>query len=336
MKIGLIARSDHRGLGLQSVEFFRHMDPHRTVVVDMGPLSPYDNHPEDFPGADVVPFIPGAELPFEVMKMIREVDVVWGAETLYWDDLIPFARRCGTKTVVTANWEFFRWAADPELPRPDLFLAPSKWHLEDWPPGTIHLPFPVARDRLPFRARAEARTFLHIAGHRAMQDRAGTRLILTASRYIRSGARIVIRSQTTLPGYRQLRNIEVRNGDVANYWDLYEGDVLLHPRRYGGLSLPLNEAQSLGMPVIALDREPERSLLPEESVMPARRARDMKVISGHVGWYDADPRQLARKIDELARDDALVTRMSKEADEYAESISWERLAPTYRGVFSKL
>lgn len=335
MKIGLLARSDHRGLGLQSVEFFRHMRPHRTVVVDMGPLSPYENHPEDFPGAQIVPFIPGAELPFEVMKMLREVDVVWSAETLYWDDLVTFARRCGTKTVVTANWEFFRWKGDADLPRPDLFLAPSRWHLTDWPDGTMHLPFPVARDRLPFKLRTKARTFLHIAGHRAMQDRAGTKLVLMASRYVKSDSRIVIRSQTPMPAYRNLPKIEVIKGDVANYWDLYrEGDVLLHPRRYGGLSLPLNEAQSAGMPVIALDREPERSILPEESFIKARRARDMKVISGNVGWYDADPRYLAAKIDELAGDDSLVTRMSKEADEYADSISWDRLAPAYREAFS--
>lgn len=338
MRIGLLARSDHRGLGLQSVEFFRHMNPDRTVVIDMGHLSPYENHPEDFPGAHMVTYRSSVErLPDPVRAMIRDVDVVWAAETLYWDELVPYARHHKTKTVVTANFEFHRWLADPHLMRPDLFLAPSAWHLEAWPDPTTHLPFPVARDRLPFRARTEAKTFLHIAGHRAMQDRAGTRLVLMAAKYVRSDVRIVIRTQTPMPAYKQMWNVEVIGGDVDNYWDLYErGDVLLHPRRYGGLSLPLNEAQSLGMPVIALGREPEWGILPPESFIPARRARDMKVVSGHCGWYDADPRHLAAKIDELAGDDALVARLSKEADEYAESISWERLGPAYREAFRSI
>lgn len=338
MRIGLLARSDHRGLGIQSVEFFRNMDPHRTVIVDMGHLSPYENHPEDFPGARMVTYRSSLEpLPDPVKAMVRDVDVVWAAETLYWDELVPYAKKHRTKTVVTANFEFHRWLATPDLPKPDLFLAPSTWHLEEWPAGTKHLPFPVARDRFPFRLRTEARTFLHIAGHRAMQDRAGTRLVLMASRYVRSDVRIVIRSQTSMPAYRNLRRLDVRQGDIEDYRDLYsEGDVLLHPRRYGGLSLPLNEAQSLGMPVIALDRHPERGILPPESFIRARRARDMKVVSGQCGWYDADPRHLAAKIDELARDDALVTRMSKEADEYADSISWDRLAIVYREAFRSI
>lgn len=58
MKIGLLARSDDVGLGVQSLEFYRHMHPDKVLVVDMTAHSRRGgpNHPEWYPDATWVQF----------------------------------------------------------------------------------------------------------------------------------------------------------------------------------------------------------------------------------------------------------------------------------------
>lgn len=339
MRLGIVARADNRGLGVQTWEAVRHLDPAKVLVVDMGGLSPYEMHLERFPDATVLPFVDGVE---DVLcEFLEGLDVVWSAETPYWYELLTLAKARDVRTVICGNFEFLRWVTE-DLCRPDLFQAPSTWHADRWPDNTVQLPFPVARDRLPFTLREGTPTFIHVQGHPAMQDRAGTRLLYGALRYVRHPMTVVIRSQRGAGSARrwQVRSgvdVRIEHGDVENYWDIYAGaDVAIQPRRYGGQSLPLNEASSLGMPVVVLDRDPERDLLPADALIAARPVRRLKVQSGEIQWWDASPRTLAAKLDELIEDEALVERLSKEADAYAESISWERLLPSYVGMFESL
>lgn len=339
----MLARCDRRGLAIQTGEFFRNMRPAATLVVQIGDLTPYEERPETYEGhgLDVrVARWDGHRLSDDAVNwLVESSDAIYTAETVYDFRVIELARRRKVPVVVQGNFEFLRWLIEAKLPRPDLFLAPSRWHIEDWPAPVRLLPFPVARDRLPFRLRTEARTFVHVAGHRAMQDRNGTRLLLQALHHIRSDVRVLIRSQSRLGTVRTPRRarVEIVCEDVADYTSLYEGaDVLLAPRRYGGQSLPMNEAQSAGMPVISLDVEPQRAFLPSESLVPARRTRVIACQSGTIECHDTDPSLIAAKIDELAGDPALVERLSKEADAYAHSISWEVMAPRYRALFESL
>lgn len=346
MRLGIVARADNRGLGVQTRAFVEHLEPAAVLVVEMGPsLTPFR---EDFSCFDrttcrVAPLLAGT-LPAEAIEwLVRESDVILTAETPYDYDLIVRARSAGVGTVVQGNHEFMRWTTEPDLPRPDLFLAPSTWHVGLWPQPTVVLPFPVDRERFPFRLRTgPALELVHVAGHRARADRAGTRLVLQAMRSVRAPVRLTIRSQDRLGGSGpysprdpRRRHVEIVVADVEDNRDLYrtaeggEPDAAIQPRRYGGQSLPLNEELSLGLPVIALDREPERGELPSEALVPARRSAVIPTQGGPVGIWTCDPRMLAVKIDRLATDGEFVERLSRAADQRSDRIAWSRLKPRY-------
>jgi len=334
----MIARAENRGLGIQTWEFFRHMRPAKTLVVTLGDLARgFAEHLDRYvPNVDQdvsVTEWTGGEIEDAAIDWLLEgVDVLYTAETPYDFRILERARARGVASIVQPNFEFCRWAQEPDLVRPDLFLLPTTWHAEKIPGPRVVLPFPVDRERCTFRLRERAGTFLHVGGHRAHLDRNGTRLVVQASRYLRSDARIVIRTQDRI-GW--VRGLEMIHEDVPDYWRLYDvGDVLLAPRRYGGQSLPMNEAQSCGLPVLTLDMEPQREWLPKVSLVPVRRCRQIPTQGGPVAFAEPDPRRLARAIDYLATNDAEVKRLSLIANNYAATISWERLGPRYWETFA--
>ena len=55
--------------------------------------------------------------------------------------------------------------------------------------------------------------------------------------------------------------------------------------------------------------------------------------TNNIEIYGIDPIYLANKIDEIANTD--ISEQSKQAREYAESISWETLLPEYEKMFQK-
>jgi hypothetical protein len=337
----MLARSDPRGLGVLTQEFYRHMQPAKTLVIAMGELTPYDERHGIYPDGRVTQWA-GGDLDDEAIDWIlSDVDVLYTAETPYDYRLLTRARERGVATVVQAMWEFCRWPNEPDLPRPDLFLAPSSWYFGQWPEPKTMLPVPVARDRLPPVLRTAARTFLHIGGHRAYADRNGTAALIAALPWVRSDVRVIIRTQDPVTARNVARrtrvDLEIRDTNVGEYWELYdEGDVLVQPRRYGGLSLPMNEGMSRAMPVLASDMDPQRSFLPRETLIPVRRRRRRRAAAQIVEMADINAQDIAAAIDRLASDDDLVARASVAADEHASSISWEALGPRYRAMFENV
>lgn len=337
MRLGLWgARADNRGLGTQTWEFFRHMQPHRTVVVDMGRHSPFPIHLDRFPGAEVVRY--GAITEEEMRRFLADVDVVYCAETPYDDRLFALARAMGVRTVQHTNFEFCRHLTD-DIPRPDLFLAPSSWRFDSFPSPKALLPFPVARDRLPPQRRESVGTFLHVAGPGTSLDRNGTSVLFEALRYLRQSCRVVIRSQVKIPSrrvtWRPTVKLEIQAVDERDYWHIYDGaDALVLTRRFGGLCLPLNEASSLAMPTLVTDRESERSHVPQEARVRAPRRRSAPAQSGRIELLQPDARSLAAKMDALVESPELVAQLSAAAAAYAESISWESLAGPFRAVLA--
>lgn len=343
MRLGLLARADNRGLGTQTWELYRHLHPDRTVVVDMSDHNDYPLHLERFPGAPVVRFdkahrlVPSTSIDW----LLEGIDVLLTAETPYDFGLLDIARSRGVRTAVVVNPEFYRYWLNPELARPDLVIVPTTWRIDEIP-GAVHIAGGVDRERLPFHKRTKAATFLHIAGHPAMGDRAGTRLLVRACWSVTSSVRLVIRAQRRGAGLEQLRNrrsnltVEVITDDVDEYWKLYAGaDVLVAPRRYGGQSLPVNEALSTGMPVIALDRDPERSW-GGVTCVAAHRERSLGAQSGPLESFGCRPPLIASAIDRLASRPDLVTQLSMAANDHAAAISWDVVALRYLEALAAL
>jgi glycosyltransferase involved in cell wall biosynthesis len=107
-------------------------------------------------------------------------------------------------------------------------------------------------------------------------------------------------------------------------------DALLLPRRYGGLSLVMQEAWATGMPVVGLDRVPENAWA---GVVPADAA-DGDVVpmkGGNFTLSDADPAEYARAWTELADAD-FYRVVSRDADWHADQLDWTVRYPQWADV----
>lgn len=334
MKIGLLARAEDRGIGIQTWEFARHLGPERTLVVDMGPLAKgFTMHLERYPGAEVVAF-DGVMLPKDrVMAWLEGLDVLYMVETPYDFRLFEWARQVRCATVVHVNPEFWKWQS-PDTPRPDAFWAPTSWRLDLIDAPFTLVPVPVATDRFAAVEPEEGGVLrlVHPAGHRAAMDRAGTQIVLQALRSMRSKVEVVVASQDQrLPAVRRgggQASVELRMGGSAYYWDTYSrAQVALLPRRYGGLCLPAQEAAAAGCALVMSHTEPNE-MFPALYVEGANE-RTIQTPGGQIEVYDASPQRLATLIDRLAGAPELMATLRAASLTWAQRWSWTRLAGTY-------
>lgn len=339
MRIGLVARGEDRGLGIQSWEFSRAMAPERTLLVDMGEYARgFPTHLDRYPDAMVVRFDRG-ELP---ERMVREwldgLDVVFTAETFYDWRICRWAAEAGVATVAQLNPEFLRPPGEYAA-LPTRWWAPTTWRLGELPPGTRVVPVPVADDRFPFRApeRDGPLRVLHSVGHRAHADRNGTGVFLHALARVRGPMQVTVMCQDGKIGLGRVgRGVRANAmpGGVRDYWRAYEGhDVLCLPRRYGGLCLPAQEAMAAGLAVMMTDAEPQASTWPIVPIR-SRSVAPIHLPAGRIRPVNADPRQLAIALDRLAGDEAIVARAQARALEWAEAHRWSVMRPVYEAEFA--
>lgn len=327
MRLGLIARADSRGLGVQTKNVHDHLHPAKTMVVDCPSAQPLPIRKDWYPGATWIKGLPTRE---DFRTWLQGVDVVYTAETGYGSALWAEAKRAGVKTVLHANFEFLNTADQP-----DLWLAPSMWHFNDFPTPKQYLPVPVDTDRFtPQPEHDGPRRFTHIVGRPAVHDRNGTHGLLQALRYVTADIELTVKCQQ--PGYvTKLAhhippNVKLRidEGDTPNYWDNYQGDVLIMPRRFGGLCLPVNEALAAGMPVIMPNISPNE-WLPAEWLVDAGWCATFRAKQ-RVDIYSANHKALASKIDQFATDHTFHTAAKTKATALAGSLSWHTLLPEYQ------
>lgn len=321
-------------------EFHDALEPDRTLVVRVlgAEAAGFAGFPERFPGASVVRF--SGELPeAECRQFLRGLDVVYTVETGYDARFYDWAREEGCRSVCHVMPEFFHWWGHPAPSAPDVFWTPTTWWLDRLPPETRLVPVPAPARTA--RLRTAARTFVHVAGTRAAADRNGTIAVIQAAQLLKESCRLILRSQaSTLPQPRLGSNVELvlEPGGVADRWKLYEdGDVLVLPRRYAGLSLPIIEALADGMAVIGTDREPERSTWPMLHVPTLGPGRTMRLEGATVrissppilGIEDPSPELLAAMMDSLVREPEAVADLSAAAIIWAQLNDWQTLAGLY-------
>lgn len=358
MKLGLVARADNTGLGNQTYEFYQHMKPAKTMVVDISDLNHNKQYFERYPGAQIVHGFPNKG---DIEEFLQDLDVVFVAEAPYNYYLYKRARELGVKTAVQYNYEFFDWFSRPHLPKPDMLIAPSKWNYEiidkfSRENDIIHtyLHCPVNRNKLPFRKIKKARRFLHVVGRSAAHDRNGTETVIKASRYIDTPVKIILHFQGEqglshqathsvnyyrdyIAKYGDPNFVTIRNYEAEDYAEVYAGaDVLLLPRRYGGNCLPMNEALACGMPVLMTAIEPNTSFLPPDWLIPAEKI-DTFTPRTTIDIYQASPRQLASRIDYYARlSEKAMLAENDRANDLADTISWRSMGNRYRYALEDL
>jgi glycosyltransferase involved in cell wall biosynthesis len=341
VRLGLIARADARGLGIQTKAVHDNLRPAKTMVVDCPSAKPLPLRRDWFPEAT---WVHGLPTHGDFRGWLEGLTHVYTAETAYgyafWDE----AERAGVKTVLAVNPEFL-----DRHDRPSLWAAPSMWRYSDLPEPKCFLPVPISEvkassklhledaDRRP-KAYETATHFVHVIGRPATRDRNGTEDLLASLQYVTASVRVTITCQEA--GYVENlvgrffvpSNVDlvIKSGDVADNADLYRGqDVLIMPRRFGGLCLPLNEALGHGLPVIMPNISPNDSWLPADWLVPASWGRDFMVKGNRVDVYDTNPRALAEKIDTLASDAGFYLKAKTEALELRDQLSWTALKPLY-------
>ena len=251
MRIALIARMDRSGLANQTKALYDLLMPSKTIVIDSTPFNHREQDTTLYPDGIINK---GFITDEQARDYLKDVDVLISCEVFYNNNLPKIAREMGVKTILQPNAELNQFFVWHNLPKPDAFFLPSRYYEKETlrlrvrtfycpPPITINPKYKNI-DKQPGQLNV-----LHVAGRIAAKDRNGTEIV----------------KKINLPGV----NIHIHNqsvSDLKNVEDIYKGDyhVVLMPRRYGGLCLPMLESLSYGLPVIMPNIDPNDKVLPLE------------------------------------------------------------------------
>lgn len=340
MKVGLIARAEDRGLGIQSWEFYKAMKPDATLVVDMGELARgFVNHWDRYPDGKRVGFDGHRFLDTSaVIDFVTSVDVIYVAETAYDWRLPDWCAAGSTGLVVQVNPEFYRHERDATLPHPSTWWVATQWRMSKMPEGTRVVPVPAPthlwEDGLatPELDPERPLRWVHVVGHRAAGDRNGTTLLLQAARALLPCTIDMTTQGDRLPAARGFApGVEVNyltDGNRPDRRDLYRGyDALVLPRRYGGLCLPALEAMAGGLMVMMPDCIPNR-MWPGPRV-PTTKGGAMRTHTGRIPLYHAQVPEMVKMMNAFNRDLGAVATEQMRARQWALDNDWDALRPLY-------
>jgi hypothetical protein len=341
MRVGIIIRSTHRGLATQTQEAWRGYPFDAALhIVDGDPKWPEDqwepHRPDDIHRAQLVD---GDIQRDDLYDFLTAVDLVFSVETLYSPTLVKLLEYRSMRSVVQGNCEL--WGPFQQQTRATKWVWPTPWRLPDVPEGPT-LPVPVANECNATAGGIDDRlVVVHPAGHRAVGDRNGTELVMGALSLIKVPVTIRLYCQDGEGAMRPPRRaqlppnveIEVHPASVDDRWSMYDGaHAVLLPRRYGGLCLPAQEALQAGVIPLMTNCEPN-NWWPIIRI-PASKGRGQRVRYGSLETWVANPRHIARRIDELHMDRQRIADGSKRALEWAQEHTWERLSPMYTDLFN--
>jgi hypothetical protein len=331
MRIGIVARGEDRGIGIQTWEAARHLDPAAVLCVNPGVYGQgFPNHWDRFDALHQfhADWARDYTLDIGILRAFLDfVDVCYVVETAYDARFYDLAREHGVATVLHTN---------PELHRPEeasqatQVWLPTPWRAQEvtWftgGPVPRLVPYPVAAERWEYPNglyESPPLRVLHVAGHAAYADRNGTKLVAVAMRDLDPAlveVTVVSQDENVAVGPNALRAHA-----TANYWDLYDGyHALLMPRRFGGLCLPIQEAKAAGLAVVGLAVEPADyyDVLGVEADM----ASHFETGSGRVPIANTDPRRLAAALTYLALHPDTTRQQQRRSRAWARTHSWDAL-----------
>jgi len=308
MTLGIIARSDNTGLGNQTRELVKMLNPDKILLIDSEHFNGNEQHPEWYKDYNVTTTTRGFPTKPEVIEFLRGIDVVLSCETFYRQDFLHYTKRRGIKTILQYNFEFLLNMSVPEAELPNVLLAPSLWNIDqiekmvDGRCKVIHLPPPT--DSSLFEnvrqnnMSKDHNRLLHVGGKFAAKDRNGTDTVLQMLKYSKANYELVITTQKFPEFNVNDSRITVDNSNPDNREELYNGfDAMLLPRRYAGLCLPMNEALISGLPVFMTDISPNNLILPKEWLIKSEHVNVFQAKS-LIDVYDGNPEHLALIVDE--------------------------------------
>lgn len=343
-KLGTIVYSTHTGLGYQTRDFYNHMKPDKTLLVDLSQFNGMEQHYDWYPEANVYRGIPDTEA---CKWLLRDMDAVFVAETPLNYELYRSAGK--VRTYQQLNFEFFDYQQRLNLPKPYKLVPGTPWNVDrleamDVAPVEV-LRVPVDREKLEFREINECKTFIHIIGRPAIHDRNGTLAFLeAASRLPQFNYKVFVQPPTDKRAVEYYEPVEKKLNEVRKKSkmevitnaetpaEMYSsGDVLVLPRRYGGLCLPMQEALSCGLPVIMTALSPNE-FLPDEWLCDAEYKTTFEPKTT-VDVYEPSVEDLIRVMAKFSNPD-FMKESNKTADELAEKIAWHNMVEEYNAVLA--
>jgi len=331
MTFGIIARCDNTGLGNQTRDLVRMLNPDRILLVNSAKFNNNKQYPEWYDGYNVT-MTNGFPTKQEVAMFMDGLNSVLTCETFYHPHFINLAQRRKVKTLMQYNYEFLDHLNKPDMPLPTYMISPSYWKVDETiakfgnDTKVVHIPPPIHLD--DFKSVRENnmskdhKRLLHIGGKAASQDRNGTQTVIDMLRYSRADYELVIRSQSELNiNYKDSR-LTVEIGNIDSRSEMYDGfDAMVMPRRYAGLCLPMNEALVSGLPVFMTDISPNNQILPQDWLVSSSKVSTL-MTRVKLDVYEADVRELGKRIDRYINSDK---RLQKEK---AATIGFENFAPS--------
>jgi len=332
MRIATIVFSSKTGLGYQSKQFYDHLKPSKTLLVDLSQHNGLPINLNWFTDARYTLW-PNDE---DIEWLTTDIDVLWVYETPLNYDLFKVAKAKGIKIILYLNPEFLDYFNQPDLPKPDLFICPTSWLYDKIKPlgNTIILRQPIEiNDKRKIRKTTH---YIHIAGRPAVHDRNGTNLFIEwASRHPEYEYKIYIQPTPQYPlkalyDRTAHLNMQIIQSVEDNRQMYATGDILVLPRRFGGLCLPMLEALSYGMPVIMPNISPNNDLLPSHWLSQAQYNNKFQART-EIGLYDTKPQSIDHIIDNMN-----IRLENRIAHEIARKHSWENLQPLYQNTIENV
>jgi glycosyltransferase involved in cell wall biosynthesis len=345
MRLGIIARSDNTGLGNQTMELVKMLNPDKILLINSQFFNNNQQHPEWYKDYSVIETRKGMPRTNEVLAFLENIDVVISCETFYHLELVDLAKQKGIKTILQYNYELFGNLAHPEWTLPDVLLAPSIWNLDiivkkfgsktqvmHLPPPTDHTLFNQAKK---INLSKDHKRILHIAGKKAAKDRNGTESILKMIKYSKEDYELVIKSQTPLNLICKDSRVKIEIDNPDNRQDMYSGfDAMVLPRRYAGLCLPMNEALMSALPVFMTNISPNNAILPPKWLAESKQIDTFRTKS-LVNVYDAKSESLAKIIDKYVANDDKQSIKQDALKIGLENFSVENLKEKYIKIINK-
>ncbi len=306
MRLGIIVRSDDTGLGNQTRNLARLLKPDKVMVIDMSMHNGMEQHFDWYKDYEHI-IIRNYPTRSDSKNFLVGLTHLLTCEIFYNNDIVNIARLKGVKTINQFNYEFLDNLVSDNIAKPDIFLSPSYWKLEETKTkfNAQYLPPPLFKDDFKearannFRRKSGKAKFLHVVGKPAINSRNGTDTLYKALKHSTELYDLVIKSQFKIPVENDPR-ITYEIGNKETSADLYAGyDALIYPRKFGGLALPMNEALMSGLPVIMTDIEPNNKVLPKEWLVPAIRVGQFMTRT-MINLHEANEVLLGKKLDKLA------------------------------------
>lgn len=302
MNLLIVVRGCATGLGYQTRNLTRLLDPYRVLYIDSTSFNGFKQHPEWYEGYYGY-YINGIPKDKDLPDVLKDITHILTCETPYNYNLLHYARQRGIKTYIQANWEFLDYAK-LDLPLPTKFLMPSHWFVKEMkqkyynvdylPPPIFKQDFERTREHNQKKA---GNNILHVMGKKAHEDRNGTNLLIEALKYTDSDFHLTITCQGNYGLQVNDSRVTIISKNIESQEDIYyDKDLMILPRRYGGLCMPMIEALTCNLPVYMPNCSPNNVALPEEWLIEANHAGTFEAKQT-IDLYNSDPRHIAEMID---------------------------------------